>query len=227
MAASIPSPDLRSSADPCAVWRRSSGDVRLVDWADEEGARFGKSLFGSSAAAESRHGGGARTEGQGRRRRCRRHSRSRDRFRDGERERRGIEERRGYLELHIEQGRCCWISISRSAPCSGTFGVERHASPFAVRRAFRQHADEPPARRPSSRRPRMSPEHLRDPPSAAAAAFARIGSCTTKPGIVTSVVEECRITLDQRHLDAAGVAAHAGRGEGRPRRALRPRAESA
>ena len=27
-----------------------------------------------------------------------------------------------------------------------------------------------------------------------------IGSCTTKPGIVTSVVEECRITLDQRHL---------------------------
>jgi N-carbamoyl-L-amino-acid hydrolase len=33
-----------------------------------------------------------------------------------------------------------------------------------------------------------------------------IGSCTTKPGIVTSVVEECRITLDQRHLDAAGLA---------------------
>src|SRR6185295_10542875 len=33
-----------------------------------------------------------------------------------------------------------------------------------------------------------------------------IGSCTTQPGIVTSVVEECRITLDQRHLDAAGLA---------------------
>src|SRR5437762_8516665 len=27
--------------------------VRLVDWADEEGARFGRSLFGSSAAARS------------------------------------------------------------------------------------------------------------------------------------------------------------------------------
>src|SRR6266481_3527884 len=27
--------------------------VRLVNWADEEGARFGRSLFGSSAAAES------------------------------------------------------------------------------------------------------------------------------------------------------------------------------
>lgn len=33
-----------------------------------------------------------------------------------------------------------------------------------------------------------------------------IGSCTTKPGIVTSVVEECRITLDQRHLEAAALA---------------------
>src|ERR1043166_1763427 len=33
-----------------------------------------------------------------------------------------------------------------------------------------------------------------------------IGSCTTKPGIVTSVVEECRITLDQRHLDGSALA---------------------
>src|SRR6185436_18569123 len=33
-----------------------------------------------------------------------------------------------------------------------------------------------------------------------------IGSCTTKPGIVTSVVEECRLTLDQRHLDAPALA---------------------
>jgi N-carbamoyl-L-amino-acid hydrolase len=28
-----------------------------------------------------------------------------------------------------------------------------------------------------------------------------IGACATAPGIPTSVVEECRITLDQRHLD--------------------------
>jgi N-carbamoyl-L-amino-acid hydrolase len=33
-----------------------------------------------------------------------------------------------------------------------------------------------------------------------------IGSCTTKPGIVTSVVADCRITLDQRHLDAPALA---------------------
>jgi Peptidase family M20/M25/M40 len=33
-----------------------------------------------------------------------------------------------------------------------------------------------------------------------------IGSCLTKPGVVTSVVVECRITLDQRHLDGAALA---------------------
>ena len=37
---------------------------------------------------------------------------------------------------------------------------------------------------------------------------------------MTSVVEECRITLDQRHLDAPALAAHAGR-RARRRRALR------
>jgi N-carbamoyl-L-amino-acid hydrolase len=33
-----------------------------------------------------------------------------------------------------------------------------------------------------------------------------IGSCLTKPGIVTSVVEDCRIALDQRHLDSKALA---------------------
>ena len=33
-----------------------------------------------------------------------------------------------------------------------------------------------------------------------------VGSCTTRPGIVTSVVAECRVTLDQRHLDATALA---------------------
>ena len=33
-----------------------------------------------------------------------------------------------------------------------------------------------------------------------------IGSCSTAPGIVTSVVEECRITLDQRHLDGEALS---------------------
>jgi acetylornithine deacetylase/succinyl-diaminopimelate desuccinylase-like protein len=48
---------------------------------------------------------------------------------------------------------------------------------------------------------KMSPEIY--PIAARHGGVCTIGSCTTKPGIVTSVVEECRITLDQRHLDAA------------------------
>ena len=34
-----------------------------------------------------------------------------------------------------------------------------------------------------------------------------MGSCVTKPGIVTSVVETAIVLLDQRHLDAGKLAA--------------------
>jgi N-carbamoyl-L-amino-acid hydrolase len=86
----------------------------------------------------------------------------------------------------------------------GTFGVERHALTFRGQAA---HSGSTPMNR------------RRDAFLAAAkmgqviyditgrhGGVCTIGSCTTKPGIVTSVVEECRITLDQRHLDAAGLA---------------------
>jgi N-carbamoyl-L-amino-acid hydrolase len=51
---------------------------------------------------------------------------------------------------------------------------------------------------------KMSPEIYRI--AATHGGVCTIGSCTTKPGIVTSVVEDCRITLDQRHLDAGGLS---------------------
>jgi N-carbamoyl-L-amino-acid hydrolase len=38
-------------------------------------------------------------------------------------------------------------------------------------------------------------------------AVCTMGSCVTKPGIVTSVVETCIVLLDQRHLDADKLAA--------------------
>jgi beta-ureidopropionase / N-carbamoyl-L-amino-acid hydrolase len=38
-------------------------------------------------------------------------------------------------------------------------------------------------------------------------AVCTMGSCVTKPGIVTSVVETCTVLLDQRHLDADTLAA--------------------
>src|SRR5438128_4739646 len=51
----------------------------------------------------------------------------------------------------------------------------------------------------------MSPEIYRID-ERSGAGVCTMGSWTTKPGIVTSVVEQCRITLDQRHLDAKALA---------------------
>jgi N-carbamoyl-L-amino-acid hydrolase len=79
--------------------------VRLVDWADEEGARFGRSLLGSSAFAGT-HSIGAdrlRTDKDGVKledalRRC---GVEIDRFPEAQQEQKNAA---AYLELHIEQG---------------------------------------------------------------------------------------------------------------------------
>jgi beta-ureidopropionase / N-carbamoyl-L-amino-acid hydrolase len=51
---------------------------------------------------------------------------------------------------------------------------------------------------------KMSPEIYRIAESHGG--LCTIGTCLTKPGIATSVVGECRVALDQRHLDAAALA---------------------
>ena len=179
--------------------------VRLVDWADEEGARFGKSLFGSSACsgaldlAEAR---GLRDQ-QGITLPAALQAIGVDfeKVKDS-----GVELKNAaaYLELHIEQGP---VLLDLGLPLGavlGTFGVERHAITFHGQAA---HSGSTPMNR---RRDaflaagRMSQEIYGI--AAAIGGVCTIGSCTTKPGIVTSVVEECRITLDQRHLDARALA---------------------
>src|SRR5947208_4798766 len=81
--------------------------LKLVDWADEEGARFGRSLLGSSAAA------GSLTVGEVRELKDRQGTTlvdalaengvALDRMLDAHRELKTIDAR-AYLELHIEQG---------------------------------------------------------------------------------------------------------------------------
>ena len=106
-----------------------------------------------------------------------------------------------YLELHIEQGP---VLLDLDLPLGavlGTFGVERHAIIFHGQAA---HSGSTPMNRRKDAflaTAKMSPEIYRI--TDRHGGVCTIGSCTTKPGIVTSVVEECRITLDQRHLDAA------------------------
>lgn len=87
----------------------------------------------------------------------------------------------------------------------GTFGVERHAITFRGQAAHS--GSTPMGRRRDAllAAAKMSLEIYRIA-ERSGHGVCTIGSCTTKPGIVTSVVEECRLTLDQRHLEAPVLA---------------------
>jgi N-carbamoyl-L-amino-acid hydrolase len=182
--------------------------LRLVNWADEEGARFGRSLFGSSAAA-----GSMNDQDELRRLTDRdgvalpaalaEHGVDLDSALAARSE---LASAAGYLELHIEQGP---VLESLDLPLGvvlGTFGVERHR---VIWRGQAAHAGSTPM---NQRRDALA--------GAAKLALeireiaARVGDgavCTSggvvcSPGIVTSVVETAEQLLDQRHLDAAKLA---------------------
>ena len=180
--------------------------VRLVDWADEEGARFGKSLFGSSACSGNLDMDEARglADQQG----IKLPDALREVGIDFERVKESGKELKNaaaYLELHIEQGP---VLLNLDLPLGavlGTFGVERHAITFLGQAA---HSGSTPMNRRQDAflaAAKMSPE-IYQIAARNGNGVCTIGSCTTQPGIVTSVVEECRITLDQRHLDAGKLA---------------------
>ena len=180
--------------------------VRLVDWADEEGARFGKSLFGSSACSGNLDMDEARglVDKQGIKLpdALREVGIDFERVKDSGKE---LKNAAAYLELHIEQGP---VLLDLDLPLGavlGTFGVERHAITFHGQAA---HSGSTPMNRRKDAllaAAKVSPE-IYQIAERSGNGVCTIGSCTTKPGIVTSVVEECRITLDQRHLDAAKLA---------------------
>jgi len=180
--------------------------VRLVDWADEEGARFGKSLFGSSACAGTLDMSEARElrdkDGIALPDALRGVGIDFERVKDSNRELHGAAT---YLELHIEQGPVLLDKSLALGVVLGTCGVERHSITFTGQAA---HSGSTPMNRRRDAllaAARMSPEIYEI--AQRHGGVCTIGSCTTKPGIVTSVVEECVITLDQRHLHASALAA--------------------
>ena len=185
--------------------------VRLVDWADEEGARFGKSLVRAfSVLGSAQHGRGP-----------------------------GLKDENG-IRLPVTRSGG-WASISSASRCrsreamnvaaaysrialragSGAAGpglaawrgprhlwgraryaitsFPRPGGPFRL-----GHPDEPAQGCLSRRIENWAPEiyHI----AGRHGGVCTIGSCATKPGVATSVVAECRITLDQRHLDPAALA---------------------
>jgi beta-ureidopropionase / N-carbamoyl-L-amino-acid hydrolase len=182
--------------------------VRLVNWADEEGARFGRSLFGSSAAAgsmsdqdELRQRKDA--EGVALPEAIAAHGVDLDRALDA---RKQLENAFAYLELHIEQGP---VLESMDLPLGivlGTFGVERH---LVTWRGQAAHAGSTPMdkrRDALAGAAKLALEIRRIAAQVGAGAVCTSGGVVTKPGIVTSVVETAEQLLDQRHLDADSLA---------------------
>jgi N-carbamoyl-L-amino-acid hydrolase len=179
--------------------------VALVDWADEEGARFGRSLFGSSAAAgtldpalvrDLTDAGGRRLEDV-----VREHGVDVDRA--GEAGSR-LANVRAYLELHIEQGPVLESEGLAVGTVLGTVGVERHRVIFTGQAA---HAG-------------STPINSRHDSFLAAAHFAldlrevalnhdgvcTVGDARLEPGVVTAVPGRTTLLVDQRHLDADELA---------------------
>src|SRR3954466_7489834 len=189
--------------------------LRLVDWADEEGARFGRSLLGSAAAASALKIADVRelTDRQGIRLvdALAENGVALDRMLDAHTELKRIDAR-AYLELHIEQGPVLESAQKPTGVVLGTFGVERHmirftgqaahsgSTPIAMRRdAFLAAAQTALECRDIALR------HSR--PTPGDGVVCTVGVVNVEPKIVTAVPGTCEISLDQRALNAEVLAA--------------------
>src|SRR4249919_1708462 len=180
--------------------------VTLVDWADEEGARFGRSLFGSSAVCgtldpdavrDLRDAGGTRLEDA-----LAQYGVDVDNAHAAGRK---LQDVRAYLELHIEQGP---VLESLSLPVGtvlGTVGVERHRVIFRGQAA---HAGSTPMghRRDSFLAASRFALAVRDA-AVRHGGVSTTGNADCTPGVVTAIAGETALLLDQRHLDADVLAA--------------------
>lgn len=178
--------------------------LAVADFADEEGARFSRSLLGSSGAAGSlvpstvrdlRDRDGVRLEDA-----LRAHGVEVDRMPEAHKALMARDPR-AYLELHIEQGPVLETTGRSTAAVIGTFGVERHvlrftgqaahsgSTPIPLRKdAFLAAAEASLAFREIARR-HSTPEINM---------VCTVGTVRVEPGIVTAVPGVCEIALDQR-----------------------------
>jgi N-carbamoyl-L-amino-acid hydrolase len=180
--------------------------VRLVDWADEEGARFGRSLFGSSAFAGTHTIEADRSrkdkEGISLEDALQRCGVDIERIGDANCEQKDMS---AYLELHIEQGPILERLGKPLGAVLGTKGVERWAITFHGQEA---HSGSTPMgeRRDALAAAAKLALEIRPIAEKHPQSVATMGSVKTFPGIVTAVVGRCETTLDMRDLDADVLA---------------------
>ncbi|HKO29292.1 MAG TPA: Zn-dependent hydrolase [Solirubrobacteraceae bacterium] len=179
--------------------------VKLVDWADEEGARFGQSLVGSAAAAGTLDPEALRelrdAEGVTQAEAMAAHGVELDTMLKA---RNRLENVIGCIELHIEQGP---VLEARDLPLgvvTGTYGTERWAVRFTGQAA---HSGSTPM------------DQRRDALSAAArlalkvrelartrGGVGTVGRIAAEPGIPTAVAGVATMLVDQRHADGDVLA---------------------
>jgi N-carbamoyl-L-amino-acid hydrolase len=186
--------------------------LKVVDWADEEGARFSRSLLGSSAASgslavsEVEHL--ADKTGVTLIDALQQNGVELARMHESHASLKAINAK-AYLELHIEQGPVLEAANRSAGVVIGTFGVERHllrfagqaahsgSTPIPMRKdAFLAAAESALAFREIARR------HT----TAQARVVCTVGTVRVEPGIVTAVPGVCEISLDQRAIDAGVLA---------------------
>ncbi|HEU5263397.1 MAG TPA: Zn-dependent hydrolase [Gaiellaceae bacterium] len=197
------------------VLRRVASDgvppvtVRLVNWADEEGARFGRSLFGSSAAA------GSMSDQDELRQLTDRdevplpdalaaHGVDLDKALEARSE---LASAAAYLELHIEQGPVLESMDLSLGVVQGTFGVERHRITWRGQAAHAGSTPMDKRRDALAGAAKLALEIREIARRGGSGAVCTSGGVVCRPGIVTSVVETAEQLLDQRHLDADRLAA--------------------
>src|SRR5262249_53183596 len=194
--------------------------VRLVNWADEEGARFGRSLFGSSAAA-----GSMADQEELRSRKdadgialpdaLREHGVDLDSALDARSE---LEGAAAYLELQIDPGPVIGAMELPPGVVLGTFGVERHQVTFRGQAAHAGSTPMDKRRDALAGAAKLELEIREIARRVGGGAVCTMGGVVTKPGIVTSVVETAECLLDQRHLDATKLAEMLSNAEAASRR---------
>jgi len=188
--------------------------LTLVDWADEEGARFGRSLLGSAAAAASLRIDDVRElqDRQGTRLvdALTENGVALERMLDAHRELKTIDAR-AYLELHIEQGPVLESMNKPTGVVLGTFGVERHMLRF-VGQAAHSGSTPIPMRRDAFLAAAQTALACREiavrhsKPGPGNNVVCTVGVVNVEPKIVTAVPGVCEMSLDQRALDARVLA---------------------
>ena len=183
--------------------------VRLVNWADEEGARFGRSLFGSSAAA-----GSMADQDELRQlvdandvslpEALAKHDVDLDRALEARSE---LESAAAYLELHIEQGPVLESLGRPLGAVLGTFGVERHRITWRGQAAHAGSTPMTERRDALAGAAKLALEIREIARRTGGDAVCTSGNVSCKPGIVTSVVETAEQLLDQRDLNPTRLAA--------------------